>query len=106
VDAAAGLVVETVTQSCFKPTTYSVERLEALELSSRVKGALLDLYPGVRVHAHAGNVEIRFTPRGLLRKRRIRTARRRVAQIEGVKDVKFQVVEDAFDRILGGSRVR
>ena len=106
VEVAAGLIEETVRQSRFKPTTYSVGRLEAQELASRVKAALIDLDPDVEVRANAGIVEVRMKARGLMRKRRIRTAHERAAQIEGVREAKVQVVEDQFDRIMGSSRLR
>ena len=71
-----------------------------------MKAALIGLDPRVEVRANAGNVEVRIRARGLLRKRKIRAVRHRVAEMEGVRDVRLEVVEDVLDQIVGGSGLR
>ncbi|MFH1418546.1 MAG: cytidylate kinase-like family protein [Planctomycetota bacterium] len=104
VEAGVDLLVEAITQSRYRPSTFSIGCMEAQDLASRVRAALVDLEPEVAVRADAGNVSIRYRARGLMRKRKVEIAQQRAARIYGVKDVKIEVVEDVGDRILGDAR--
>ncbi len=104
VEASVDLLVEAITQSRYRPSTFSIGCIEAQDLASRVRTALIDLEPEAAVRADAGSVSIRYRARGLMRKRKVEMVRRRAARIEGVKDVKIEVVEDVGDRILGDAR--
>jgi cytidylate kinase len=105
VDRAVEVIVETIGQRRYRPMTYSVGRLRAEDLSSRVRVSLLDLDPDVDVRSVGGHVTVRLRTSGLLKARRIRIARERAGRVEGVKDVKVEVVEDVLDRIVGGHRL-
>lgn len=105
VDAAVKAIVETIGHRRYKPMTYSVGRLRAEDLSSRVRVALLDLDPEVDVRSGGGHVNVRLKSSGVIRSRRIRVARERASRVEGVKDVKVEIVEDVLDRIVGGHRL-
>jgi len=102
VEKAADVIADTVGMSRYKPMTYSVGCLEAQELANRIIVALIDLDPDVDVRVDAGNVQVRLTPRGLMRKKKVRLARQRAARIEGVKNVTIQVLDDLVERT--GSR--
>ena len=105
VEAAVGVIVETIGQRGYQPMTYSVGRLRAEDLSNRVRLSLLDLDSEVEVRSVGGHVTVRLKSSGLIKSRRIRVARERAGKIDGVKDVKVEVVEDVLDRIVGGHRL-
>jgi cytidylate kinase len=105
VDAAVDAIVETIGHRRYQPMTYSVGRLRAEDLSNRVRVSLLDLDPEVEVRSVGGHVTVRLRTGGMLRSRRIRVARERASQVEGVREVKVEIVEDVLDRIVGGHRL-
>jgi len=88
-----GGAVHTISQSArdriFQPVTYSIKAMEDIELASRVRAALIDSYPDVRVQARDGNVSI--NTKGLKKGKRdkILAACEQIESIEGVRHVEL-----------------
>jgi cytidylate kinase len=104
VDTAVGTITETVKQDRYKPMTYSLQCMENLDLSSRVRAALVDLDPEVAVKAKKGEIQIRTRAGGRAKEKRLKETQQRVGKIEGVKKVEIETVTDLVDLIERRSR--
>lgn len=60
-DKAVKIITDTVSYRRFSPMTYSIKCLEDNELASRVRMALLERFPDVRVRANGGKLVVETT---------------------------------------------
>ncbi len=99
-DTAVGVISGAVKLKRYQPMTYSLRSMENLELSVRVRAFLTDLDPDVKVQAENGNLRLRSR----VGKKRLAEMRQRVSNLEGVKGVEVDAVEDIFGQLAGGAR--
>lgn len=95
-DEAVRIVTETASYRRFSPMTYSIKCMEDRELAVRVRAALIERFPDVRVSANGGTLVVETT--ALMREKRKRTeAIREIAgRIPGVEYVEVHVINDIF----------
>ncbi|MFC1820558.1 AAA family ATPase [Thermodesulfobacteriota bacterium] len=86
-EEAVKIITETVSSQQFKPMTYSNKCMRDLELAGRVRAALLEPFPAVRVSANSGTLVVESI--GLLQgRKKIAAAIKEQAQdIPGVEYV-------------------
>lgn len=99
VASAVGIIVETAKQERYRAMTYSLQRMEDIELSCRVRAALIGLDADVRVEAKKGDVRIRTKSSGRSNEKRMREIRRIVGEQDGVANVEIEAVTDLVDLI-------
>jgi cytidylate kinase len=99
VASAVGIIVETARQERYKPMTYSLQRMEDIELSCRVRAALVDLDSDARVEAKKGDVRIRAKSSGRSTDKKMGEIRRVAEQQDGVVKVTVEAVSDLVDLI-------
>ncbi len=104
VDTAVDIITGAVKLKRYQPMTYSVRCMENLELSLRARAHLIDLDPDVVVETDNGNVRIRTRSGGWSSRKKSSEMRERTANLDGVKSVDVEVVEDTLGRMAGGTR--
>ncbi len=104
VDTAVDIITGTVKLKRYQPMTYSVRCMENLELSLRARARLIDLDPDVVVETDNGNVRIRTRSGGWSSRKKSSEMRERTANLDGVKSVDVEVVEDTLGRMAGDAR--
>ncbi len=103
-EEAAELVAKEAKEDRYKPMTYSIQCMRDLELSSRVRAALVELDPHVVVQADKGAVRVRTRTSGRPKKGRLDEIRRKAEEQDGVKEVDVETVTDLADLIARRSR--
>jgi hypothetical protein len=98
VDTASDIITGTVKLKRYQPMTYSVRCMENFELSARARAHLIDLDPNVLVEADNGKVRIRTRGGGWSTRKKVSEIRQRTANLEGVKSVDVEAVEDTLGR--------
>jgi len=91
-DRAVELIVDTVRDVKFQPMTYSVKCMQDAELAGRVRAALIESYPDIKVQARDGNIYVRVT--GVTRKDREKKGlliKEQIMTMEGVNYVEARV---------------
>jgi cytidylate kinase len=99
VASAVGIIAESVKQERYKPMTYSLQRMKDIELSCRVRAALVGLDPDVRVQAKKGEVRIRTRSTGRSNEKRMKEIRGIAERQEGVSAVEIETITDLVDLI-------
>jgi cytidylate kinase len=97
--SSVGIIVETAKQERYKPMTYSIQRMEDIELSCRVRAALVDLDPEVRVEAKKGEVRIRARSSGRSTEKKMGEIRLIAEKQKAVTKVDVEAVSDLVDLI-------
>ena len=95
-DEAVKLIGETISYRRFKPMTYSIKCIHDIELAARVRAALLERFPDVRVHASSGVVVVKTTALKREKKKRMNIIREIAGGIQGVEYVEVHVINDFF----------
>jgi len=95
-DEAVRTIAETITHGRFKTMFYSAKCMKDKELASKVRAALLEQFPDVRVRADGFTVVVET--KGLRREKRKReeAIKTLAAKIQGVNHVEVHVVNDIF----------
>ena len=101
-EEAVKIITETVSSQQFKPMTYSNKCMRDLELASRVRAALLERFPAIKVSANNGTIVVESV--GLLKGRKKKAAAiKKLAQnIPGVEYVEVHS-SNGFLRRSSGS---
>ncbi len=86
-DRAATIICETARDVKFSPVTYSIKAMQDQELASRVRAALIDTYPDVKVSARDGDVSISAKTLRREKKEKILSLREQIQGMEGVSYV-------------------
>jgi hypothetical protein len=100
------VIAETVNHSRYKSNTYSIRCVQDQALLHKVRAELIELDPEVEVQVDAGNVRVGLRSQGLKNKKRIETAKKKTAQITGVKSVEIDLMKDMFERIIDSGKLR
>jgi len=95
-DEAVKIIAETVAYRRFQPMSYSIKCLEDLELASRVRAALLDRFPDVRVRANRGTLVVETTALRREKQKRARAIKEMACELPGVEYVEVHVINDIF----------
>jgi hypothetical protein len=103
-DEAVRIITDTVGHRRFKPMTYSLKCLQDWELGSRVRAALMEQFPDVRVEADGGKVVVETG--GLKREKQKKTAavKALAEKIPGVKEVQVHIINDIFRQAVESFR--
>jgi Cytidylate kinase-like family len=95
-DEAVKIIAETLAYRRFQPMTYSIKCLQDLELASRVRAALLDRFPDVRVRANRGTLVIETTALRREKEKRAKAIKELACELPGVEYVEVHVINDIF----------
>jgi len=103
-DEAVRIIADTVGHRRFRPMTYSIKCLRDWELGSRVRAALIEQFPDVRVEADSGKVVVETG--GLKREKQKKTAavKALAEKIPGVKQVQVHIINDIFRQAVESFR--
>jgi cytidylate kinase len=95
-DEAVKIIGETITYRRFNPMTYSIKCLQDLELAARVRAALLEHFPNVKVQANSGTLVIETTALKREKRKRAEAIKAIAGKIQGVEYVEVHVLNDIF----------
>ena len=95
-DEAGKIISETVAYRRFNPMTYSIECLQDLELAGRVRAALLEHFPDVRLRARGGTLVVETTALKREKQKRAKAIKEIAGKIPGVEYVEVHVINDIF----------
>lgn len=95
-EEAVKIIRETVGYPRFKPMTYSMNCMEDLALSSRVRAALWERFPGAKVRADRGTLVIETTALKREKEKKARAIKEMAGQIQGVEYVEVHVKNHIF----------
>ena len=95
-EEAVKIITSTVGYRRFSPMTYSVHCLQDLELSARVRAAMLKQFPDVRVRARSGTLVVETAALKRERRKRMKAIREIAGAIPGVRYVEVRVNNDIF----------
>jgi len=95
-DEAVKIITGTVAYRRFSPMTYSLHCLQDLELSTRVRSAMLKQFPDVRVRARSGTLLVETAALKRERRKRMKAIREVAGAIPGVRYVEVRVNNDIF----------
>ena len=90
------IITETVSYRRFHPMTYSIKCLQDLELASRVRAALMERFPDVRVRARSGTLVVETTALKREKRKRAQAIKEITGKIPGVEYVEVHVINDIF----------
>jgi cytidylate kinase len=93
-DEAVKTIVETTGYRKFKPMTYSLKCLKDKALASRVRVALMDRFPDVRVEADGSSVVVQTKALEREKQKRTEIIRKLAGEIPEVAAVEVQVIPD------------
>jgi cytidylate kinase len=99
VETAVDIIVDTAGHKRYQPMTYSITCMQNVELGHRARAALVDLDPGVDVHAENGKLRVRIRDAG--KKQRLEDVRARVLGLDGAESVEVVAVKDTLDDRAG-----
>jgi cytidylate kinase len=97
-DAARDCVVNALKSNAYVPMTYSMRRMQDVELGCRVRSAIVDLDPGARVEADQGVLEIRIWTSSSHRAKLEAEVTKRASGLAGVRGVDVRVFDNALHR--------
>ncbi len=103
-DEAVKIIKETQSYRRFKAMTYSIQCIRDLELASRVRAALLERFPDVRVRANNGTLVVETTALKREKRKRTNTIREMAGNIPGVEYVEVHVLNDIFRQAMESFR--
>ena len=103
-DEAVRIIKETISYRRFRPMTYSIKCMHDIELSSRVRAALLERISDVRVRANSGTLVIETTALKREKQKRSNLIREIAGNIPGVEYVEVHVVNDIFRQAIESFR--
>jgi cytidylate kinase len=92
VDDAVDIICHTAGFEQFKTTPESQQALDDLALAARVKGAIVETYPTVRVSVHGGVAMVHVKASGMQEAQIIDDIHARTEKITGVREVKVHLV--------------
>ena len=92
VDDAVDIICHTAGLKQFKTTAESQQALDDLVLAARVKGALVETYPTVKVSVHGGVAMIHVKASGMQEAQIIDDIHALTEKITGVREVKVHLV--------------
>jgi len=95
-DEAVKIIGETVAYRRFQPMTYSIKCMEDLALASRVRSALLERFPDVRVRANRGTLIVETTALRREKQKRAKAIKELAGELPGVEYVEVHVINDIF----------
>ena len=95
-DEAVKIITDTVSYRRFHPMTYSIKCLQDLELASRVRAALMERFPDVRVRARSGTLVVETTALKREKRKRAQAIKEITGKIPGVEYVEVHVINDIF----------
>jgi cytidylate kinase len=93
-DEAVKIITETVSYRRFSPMTYSIKCMKDRELASRVRAALLERFPDVRVRASGGTLVVETTALKREKRRRAKAIKEIAGSIPDVEYVEVHVTND------------
>lgn len=95
-DEAVKIIGETITYRRFNPMTYSIKCLQDLELAARVRAALLEHFPNVKVRANSGTLVVETAALKREKRKRAEAIKALAGKIPGVEYVEVHVRNDIF----------
>jgi len=93
---AVKIIGETVAYRRFQPMTYSIKCMQDLALASKVRAALLERFPDVRVRANRGTLIVETTVLRREKQKRAKAIKELAGGLPGVEYVEVHVVNDIF----------
>lgn len=103
-DEAVKIIRETVSYPRFKPMTYSINCMENLALSSRVRAVLCERFPGAKVRADKGTLVIETAALKREKEKKAKAIKGMAGEIPGVEYVEVHVVNPVFRQAAGSLR--
>ena len=101
---AVKIIRETVGYPRFKPMTYSINCMEDLALSSRVRAALWEKFPGAGVRADRGRVIIETAALKRDKEKKVKAIKEMAGEIPGVDYVEVHITNHIFRQAGGALR--
>jgi cytidylate kinase len=95
-DEAVKSIVETTRYRKFKPMTYSLKCLKDKALAGKVRVALIDRFPDVRVQADGSSVVVQTKALEREKQKRSEAIRKLAGEIPEVAAVEVQILPDIF----------
>jgi cytidylate kinase len=95
-DEAVKIITETVSYRRFSPMTYSIKCMKDQELAARVRAALLERFPDVKVRANGGTLVVETTALKRDKRKRAKAIKEIAGGIPGVEYVEVHVINDIF----------
>jgi hypothetical protein len=95
-DEAVKIITETASYRRFSPMTYSIKCMKDRELAGRVRAALLERFPDVRVRANGGTLVVETTALKREKRKRAEVIKEIAGSIPGVEYVEVHVINDIF----------
>jgi cytidylate kinase len=95
-DEAVKIITETASYRRFSPMTYSIKCMKDRELAGRVRAALLERFPDVRVRANGGTLVVETTALKREKRKRAEVIKKIAGSIPGVEYVEVHVINDIF----------
>jgi cytidylate kinase len=95
-DEAVKTIVETTGYRKFKPMTYSLKCLKDKALAGRVRVALMDRFPDVRVQADGSSVVVQTKALEREKQKRTEVIKKLAGDIPEVAAVEVQIIPDIF----------
>ena len=103
-DQAADQIVELARERRFQPTTYSTQQLQQMELAGSVRAALAALDPTLQVKLDGQTVTVRMVTPRKPSDRVVQQIQRTAEAVDGVEQVKLQLVRDVVGSFIGTGR--
>lgn len=99
---AGNIIINTLKHHKFNPMTYSLQCMDNLELSGRVKTLLVEEYPDVAVKAHDGAVYVFSAGFARGKQKAALQTKQRLLGLEGVSHVEVYGDKKLFDSVACG----
>ena len=103
-DEAVKTIADMTVYRKFQPMTYSIKCLRDKELASRVRIALMERFPDVRVQADAGTIVVETKAIKREKQKRTEAIKELAGGITGVGYVEVHVANDIFRQAAESSR--
>lgn len=103
-DETVKIIKETISYRRFRSMTYSIKCINDIELASRVRAALLESFPDIRVTANSGTLVVET--KGLKREKQKRSnlIKEIAGKIPGVEYVEVHFINDFFRQAVESFR--
>jgi len=95
-DEAVKIITDTVAYRRFNPMTYSISCIQDLELAGRVRAALLDEFPDIRVKARNGTLVVETKVLRREKKKKTEAIKKSAGEVPGVEYVEVHAFNDFF----------
>jgi cytidylate kinase len=103
-DEAVKIIKETISYPRFRPMTYSIKCIDDLELAGRVRAALVERIPDVRVRVNNGTAVIETIALKREKQKRSNLIREIAGKIPGVEYVEVHVINDLLRQAVASFR--